>query len=367
VANLRYNPLLATATTAWQVYHQTYHETNPIDWPEQCHAYVPPTDFGETLIPSSGWEDGLKIASVELNFEVSETTFGTINVLDTNDTIIGTVEDTWQISTPYNLNIPVNMGSYDLSRIVFELDQGIPNVSEVCATERTCTQTSDATWPGSLDLSSFNKLTGDQGNSPWTETLSQLFLGSGQVLSEIEQGVPNAIPCRRLSVTYYLRMPFPSPLYTVTYNNDINTTTQPLYGLFESVVVSSIDESYELYAEDVRYKLSNEPYEYIYLQSKIGHVNSQPSSTEYSFIVNLTGDLSTSQIGTLFIQDVSTEEYLYRDFSLVQQGNQIRLTFSKSELTIDGQLRIGLMYPLSSGITGVGCMSLEEIFVPEPT
>ena len=71
MANLRYNPLLATATPIWQVYHQVYHETIEFAWPT-ADAIVDVPLFGMLVWanPSNDWNIGLVATEVVVSIAV---------------------------------------------------------------------------------------------------------------------------------------------------------------------------------------------------------------------------------------------------------------------------------------------------------
>jgi hypothetical protein len=78
MANLRYNPLLATATPIWQVYHQVYHETIEFDWPT-ADAIVDVPLVGSTVRadPINDWNIGLVATEVVVSIAVDNIGSGT--------------------------------------------------------------------------------------------------------------------------------------------------------------------------------------------------------------------------------------------------------------------------------------------------
>lgn len=72
MANLRYNPLLATTTHRWQVYHQVYHEIIEFDWPTADTVVDVPL-FGTTgkANPINGWNIGLVATEVVVSITVN--------------------------------------------------------------------------------------------------------------------------------------------------------------------------------------------------------------------------------------------------------------------------------------------------------
>lgn len=128
-----FHPLLRTVTPSWREWAAVSHITIQIAWPDQCYVYDPPSMSGETLAPSGGWEIGLQLELIKIDFGVSVTTSGTIKVYDTNDDVLAEVSDSWTSGVTYSLDIPVTMGDYDLKNVVIELLDGTPIVYRACS------------------------------------------------------------------------------------------------------------------------------------------------------------------------------------------------------------------------------------------
>lgn len=120
MSNLRYNPLLATATPRWQVYHQTYHESHLIDWPQADYTLPVPDSWGYqtgSAEASGGWNTDLPVSEVKVYLTPTaawDTT--SISILDTSATEVGHLDITsWTVGVPEVFTIPVTLGANDLS------------------------------------------------------------------------------------------------------------------------------------------------------------------------------------------------------------------------------------------------------------
>ena len=99
MANFRYNPLTATATSGWRAYQQVYNETTAFDWPVQDYTYDPTIGlFGNNGSGSvtGGWSDSLVVSTVEVTLDIVHTSFAntvSITVYDAAYNELGSVAD----------------------------------------------------------------------------------------------------------------------------------------------------------------------------------------------------------------------------------------------------------------------------------